>query len=71
MRRKETIGDLIAESLVAYGVKPEVTAVDLVRRARLHSALPEAQAMRLALTETGAVRSARFGTTRRASKRTR
>ena len=54
VRRNETIGELIAESLIAYGVKPESSAVELVRQARLRSALPADQAMRLALSATAA-----------------
>ncbi len=71
VRRKETIGDLIAESLIAYGVKPEASAVELVRRARLHSALPEARGVRLALAEAAAVRFERAKPARRVSRRTR
>ena len=71
VRRKETMGDLIAESLIAYGVKPEASAVELVRRARLRSALPAARALRLALAEAAAVRSERAATARRVSRRTR
>lgn len=71
MRRNETIGTLIAESLIAYGVKPEASAVELVRQARLRSALPTDQAMRLALGETAAARSSRSGSSRQGSRTTR
>ena len=71
MRRQETMGDLIAESLIAYGVKPEASAVELVRRARPRPALPEARALRLPLAEAAAVRSERAATARRVSRRTR
>lgn len=65
VRRNETIGGLIAESLIAYGVKPEASAVELVRQARLRSALPDDQAMSLALGETADARSRRSGSARR------
>ena len=71
VRRNGTIGELIAESLIAYGVKPEASAVELVRQARLRSALPADQALRLALGETAAVRSRRSATPRQAARRTR
>jgi hypothetical protein len=71
VRRNETIGTLIAESLIAYGVKPEASAVELVRQARLRSALPTDQAMRLALGETAAARSSRSGSSRQGSRTTR
>jgi hypothetical protein len=60
-RRRQAIGDLIAESLVAYGIKSRESAEELVRRARQHAALREEQAMRMALRETRAVRRARSG----------
>ncbi len=71
VRRNETIGELIAESLLAYGVKPETSALELVRQARLRSTLPADQAMRLALGETNAARSKRSGNPRLSSRRTR
>ena len=69
MRRNETIGELIAEGLIAYGVKPEASAVELVRQARLRSALPANRAMRLALGETAAARFSRAGSPRPGSRR--
>ncbi len=71
VKRNETIGELIAESLVAYGVKPEASAVELVRQARRRSALPADQALRLALGETAAARAGTSGTLRPSSRRTR
>lgn len=70
-RRNETIGKLIAESLVAYGVKPEASAVELVRQARLRSALPAGQALSLALGETAAARSRSTDSRRQASRKAR
>ena len=71
VRRNETIGELIAESLIAYGVKPEASAVELVRQARLRSGLAADRALRLALDETAAVRSRRSGSPGPASRSTR
>jgi hypothetical protein len=58
-RQDTSIGELIAESLVAYGVKPRAAAEDLVRRAREQAGLAEREAMRLAQAETLAARRAR------------
>lgn len=71
VRRNETIGELIAESLIAYGVKPEASAVELVRQARLRAALPGDQALRLALAETAAKRAGRSGRRRPATRSAR
>jgi len=43
-RRSKTIGQLIDESLELYGIKTRDEALDLVRRARANSRLPERQA---------------------------
>ncbi|HVR30659.1 MAG TPA: ribbon-helix-helix protein, CopG family [Thermoanaerobaculia bacterium] len=56
-RRGIGLGELIAESLELYGVKPRETAEALVARARENSALDEAAALELALDETRRVRS--------------
>jgi len=58
-RRDRTIGDLVAESLVVYGIKPREDARALVARARERSQLSEAEATALAVTETRAARSIR------------
>ena len=55
-RRRVGLGDLVAESLVAYGVKTRASAQELVRRARAVSGLPEAEAAELAQRETRAAR---------------
>ena len=62
-RRRRTIGELIEESLEAYGVKTRKSAERLVAEARRRSALPEEEALRLAIRETRAAR--RGGQTRR------
>jgi len=58
-RRQRTIGLLIEESLEAYGIKTRQSAEQLVAAARRRAALTEAEAMRLALRETRAVRRPR------------
>jgi predicted DNA-binding ribbon-helix-helix protein len=55
-QRGKTIGQLIDESLDFYGIKSREQALDLVRQARTHSQLNEAQAMGLALAEGRAMR---------------
>jgi len=55
-RRGVPIVKMVAEALAAYGVKPAQTVQDLLQRARLQSALTEAQAHALAEAETRAVR---------------
>ena len=55
-QRGKTIGQLIDESLEFYGIKSHQAALDLVRRARTHSGLPESQAIELADHETRADR---------------
>jgi len=55
-RRDRTIGDLVAESLAAYGIKPRETARELVARAREHARLSEEEALTLAVAETRAAR---------------
>lgn len=54
--RGTTLGELVAESVVAYGIKPREEAERLVARARSRSALSEAQALALAARETRAAR---------------
>ena len=56
MRRDTTIGELVAESLVFYGVKTATSADELVAAARAHSALTEDEATALAVDETRANR---------------
>ena len=55
-RRDKTIGQLIDESLDFYGIKSRQDARDLVRRARAHSNLTEAQALTVAQEQVRAVR---------------
>ncbi len=57
--RGRTIGDLVAESVVAYGIKPREEAERLVARARERAGLSEAKALGLATRETRAARRAR------------
>jgi hypothetical protein len=54
--RGKTIGDLVAESVVAYGIKPREAAERLVARARERSRLDAARALALATRETRAQR---------------
>lgn len=56
VRRDKTIGQLIDESLDFYGIKSREDARELVRRARAHSQLPEAEALAVAQDEVQAVR---------------
>ena len=51
-RRRSTIGELVAESLVFYGIKTREDASELVARARRRSGLAEAEAIDLAVEET-------------------
>lgn len=55
-RRGTTIGSLVQESLEAYGIKPERDVRELIAAARARSGLSAAEAERLALEETRAVR---------------
>jgi predicted transcriptional regulator len=55
-RRRRSIGDLVAESLEFYGIKTEESAREMVARARQQSGLTEAEAAKLALTESRASR---------------
>ena len=57
--RGTTIGDLVAESVVAYGIKPREAAERLVARVRNRAGLPEAKALGLALREVRSVRRER------------
>jgi predicted transcriptional regulator len=57
-RRRRTIGELIEESLEAYGVKTRKSAEQLVAEARRQSNLSEGRAMALALRETRSARRA-------------
>lgn len=51
-RRGKTIGQLVEESLEAYGIKPEAAVADLLARARAHSRLTASEAEALAVEET-------------------
>lgn len=54
--RGRTIGDLVAESVVAYGIKPREAAERLVARARERSRLASEKALEVAIRETRAAR---------------
>jgi len=54
--RGRTIGELVAESVVFYGIKPREEAEAIVARARQKATLSEAAALRLAVAETRAAR---------------
>jgi hypothetical protein len=55
-RRGTTIGELVCESLKAYGIKSERQARDLVAAARRRSGLATEAATELAVAETRAER---------------
>jgi hypothetical protein len=54
--RGTTIGELVAESVAAYGIKPREEAEQLVARARARAGLSESAAAALAQRETRAAR---------------
>lgn len=56
VRQSRTIGDVIRESLEAYGIKGEETARAIVQRARTRAALSEKESMKIAVAETRASR---------------
>ena len=58
VERGQTIGDLVAESLTFYGIKPRHEAEALVARARRRAGLSETKAVALAVRETRAARRA-------------
>jgi hypothetical protein len=58
-QRGKTIGQLIDESLDFYGIKSRQDAAALVRRARAHARLDEAEAQAVAQREQEAVRRRR------------
>jgi plasmid stability protein len=51
-RRGTTIGSMVAESLIAYGIKSPKDAATLVERARTQSGLSEEKALDLSVDET-------------------
>lgn len=55
-KRRKTIGQIIEESLEFYGIKTTRSAERLVAKARARASLSEADAMRVAVTETRAAR---------------
>jgi len=59
LRRGKTIRSLVEESLDAYGVKTSEEASTLVAKARDRSRISEAQALKLAVSETRAHRRGR------------
>jgi hypothetical protein len=54
--RGKTIGELVAESVIAYGIKPRAAAEQLVAGARRRASLSEERATALAVRETRAAR---------------
>ena len=56
-RQGKTMAEIINESLDLYGVKSKAAALDLLEKARQRAALPEDQAMQLAVAETRAQRT--------------
>jgi hypothetical protein len=52
IKRKKPIGQIIEESLLAYGVKTRKNALDLLRMAQERSNLPEEEALALGVDET-------------------
>jgi len=59
VQRDKTIGQLIDESLEFYGIKSREDAQALVRRARQHSGLDEAEALAVATREVHEARGRR------------
>ena len=55
--RSKTIGQIIEESLEAYGVKTRANAQSIVARARKNAKLTEAEALKLATQETRRARN--------------
>jgi predicted transcriptional regulator len=55
-RRRTTIGELVCESLAAYGIKSEREARELVAKARRRSGLATREASELAVGESRAHR---------------
>lgn len=58
-RRGTTLGDIVSESLVFYGIKTPEEVIELVARARERSGLEETEALALANRETRSVRNSR------------
>ncbi len=52
IKRKKPIGQIIEESLRAYGVKTRENALDLLRMAQKQSNLAEEEALALSIEET-------------------
>ncbi len=52
IKRKKPIGQIIEESLRAYGVKTRENALDLLRMAQKRSNLAEEEALALSIEET-------------------
>lgn len=55
-RQGKTIGQIIEESLDLAGIKTTSRALEILAKARAHSGLSEADAMRIAVAETRAHR---------------
>ena len=58
-RRKKTIGELISEAVEFYGIKTELTALELIAQAQAAAGMTEEEAMELAVRETRAARAER------------
>ncbi|HET6654853.1 MAG TPA: CopG family transcriptional regulator [Gammaproteobacteria bacterium] len=56
-QRGKTIGQLVEDSLDAYGIKPEAAVAELLAKARARSGLTTAEAEKLAVEETRKVRA--------------
>jgi len=56
IKRKKNIGQIIEESLLAYGIKTRKNALDLVRMAQERSNLPEEEALALGVDESRKIR---------------
>ena len=65
-RRDTTIDALIVESIEHCGIKTELTAAEIVEQARATAGMTEAEALKLAVRETRAVRAE---ASRRATRR--
>jgi hypothetical protein len=59
LKRGETIGQLIEESLELYGIKTQRSAEALVAKARARASLGEVEAQRVAVAETRVARRRR------------
>lgn len=56
IRRGQTLGEVVSESLTFYGIKTPQEVSGLIARAREHSGMSESEALELAGRETRAAR---------------